>query len=244
MKKIGITDICSFFGDPKQHPLSFSDAMSPEEMNTVKAAVAAHGVRIVEVCGGGDYSVLNGVDKQIEISKRHLDIAAKLDAKIFRVFGGWINEKQATDKTYDQISACLAEVGAYAGKYGIIVAMENHGGVTRTGEQVARIMNKVPSGNVGVNYDPANFQFHGEDAYTALMKIKDRVVFTHLKNCKMLDGKMHYCRLAEGNVDYASIYTELKRFYAGYWSLEYEEASDVEAGTMDDAAYVKSLLNS
>ena len=170
---------------------------------------------------------------------QHVALAAALGARIFRVFGGWLAEKEATDKTYGQISGALTEVGRVAAAHGITVAMENHGGVTRTGAQCARILAGVKVANVRLNDDPANFAFHHEDPYQALTAVKDRVVFTHFKNCREESGVMKYCRLKDGSIHYGPIFRELRTTYHGAWCLEYEEAHDVEAGTRDDLSFLK-----
>jgi hypothetical protein len=68
------------------------------------------------------------------------------------------------------------------------------------------------------------------------------VVFMHLKSCREEGGQMKYCRISEGAIDYRPILAWLASTYSGYYGLEYEEPSDVEQGTKDDLAALKSLL--
>lgn len=242
MKSIGIKEVCTFFGDPKRWRLAFPSDLKPEDIENIKSVAQKCGVSILEICGGGDYTVKENIEKEIDITKNHLDIAKKLGVKIFRVFAGWIAEKEITEETYRQISESLTEIGKYAKKYKIVIAVENHGGVTRTGEQVKKIMEKIKVDNVGVNYDPANFLYYGEDPIAALEKIQPWIVFTHFKNCKKENDKMKYCRLREGIINYKLILEKLAKTYKGYYALEYEEPSDVEEGTKDDFEYLKKLL--
>jgi sugar phosphate isomerase/epimerase len=241
MKKIGITDLTVMFDDP--FPLAFnSNNMSDNDIKEINETVLKYSQRNIAVCGGKDYSVTEGLEKEIEITKKHLDISAKLGAEFLILFAGWIKEENATDKTYEQVSESITEIARYAKKHNITIVMENHGGITRTGKQVARIMKKIKGDNVGALYDPANFRFHGEDPYKALLDTKEYIKFTHFKNCKEINGQMQYCRLNEGIIDYKPIFNELKKFYNGYYSLEYEETSDAESGTIDDFEFVKSMM--
>ena len=247
LNEIGIKEICIFFGNSnelKEFKLAFNSEMSPDDIKRIKSIVSKNKQKIIEACvGGADYTVKEGIEKEIELTKKQIDIGAKFGIKLFILFAGWIKEEESTDKTYEQVSESLTEIGKYAKKYNITIVMENHGGVTRTSEQVLRIMKKIKSDNVGVNYDPANFRFHHEDEYKALLKIRDYVKFAHFKNCKEINGKMHHCRLSEGIIDYIPIFKELSKFYRGYYSLEYEESSDVELGTKDDFKFLKRILN-
>ncbi len=241
MNKIGIKELCMFFDDPQKYPLAFAESISVDDINKVQDTVKMNGQNVYEIQGLWDFSEKIGLQEHIVKIKNQIDISAEFEVKLFRLLGEW-NQEGLNDEGYEEISGCLTEIGNYAEKFGISIAVENHGGMTSTGKQTARIMKKVKADNVGVNYDPANFFFHGDDPYKALIEIKDYVIFTHFKSCRMINGEVQYCRLNEGIIDYKPIFKELKSFYKGYYSLEYEEDSDVESGTCDDFTFLKAIV--
>ena len=230
------------FGDPEELPLAFPVSVSETQLEEILATLSQNGQKIIEIGTGGDFSLPKGIDEAVVLTKKQLDIAAKLGAEIFIVFAGFIPEKEATEKTYQQVSECLTEVGRYAQKYNITIAMENHGGITRTARQVLKILERVDTPNVGTNYDPANYFFHGEDPVTAGEVLKSHIVFTHLKGCKIVDSKPKYCQLKEMEFDYQAILKNLLENYSGYFVLEYENPQDVESGTRDDLQFLKEEI--
>jgi len=230
------------FGDPKELPLAFPVSVSETQIEEILDILSQNGQKIIEMGTGGDFSLPESVDEAVILTKKQLDIAAKLRAEIFIVFAGFIPEEEATEETYKQVSECLTKVGKYAQKYNITIAMENHGGITRTARQVLKILQAVDVPNVGTNYDPANYFFHGEDPVTAGEVLKSHIVFTHLKGCKTVDGKPKYCGLKEAEFDYQTILKNLLENYSGYFVLEYENPQDVESGTKDDLQYLMEFL--
>ncbi|HBE01751.1 MAG: hypothetical protein A2096_11760 [Spirochaetes bacterium GWF1_41_5] len=241
MKKTGINELCVFLGDQKKTPLAFNENISKNEILQIKKILKGNRQGILELCGGGDYSVPHNIDVEMKKTRGHIDLAAELEVKIFRVFAGWINEKDITEATYSQISETLTQVGKYAGQYNIGVVVENHGGVSRTAEQMLKIFKNIKSVNVGINYDPANFRYYGEDEYAALEKLIDYIKFFHIKNVKFENGKPEYTRVQTGIIDYQKIFKKLLAVYNGYLCLEYENEHDPEIGTTDDFRYVKEL---
>lgn len=246
LKSLNFKYVCAMFGNEeelKKFPLAFSDNLSEEETNEILKISSDNGLKIIEIGCGGDFSVKNDLNKEIELTKKHLNVAAKLGAEVLIVFAGaGLKEEEINDSVYEQVSEGLTITGNYAEQYGIKIALENHGGLTRTAGQIYRILKEVKTDNVGLNYDPANFCYYGEDALQALEELSDYVVFTHLKGCKIENGKPEYCRLKDAKMDYPSIIKKLLGFYSGYYLLEYEEPSDVEEGTKDDLLLLQSLL--
>jgi sugar phosphate isomerase/epimerase len=242
MSSIGIRDVCGMFVNPKELQLSFRDDLTDAEIGQLKAIATDNGVRVVEVAGGGDYTVKMGIDAQVELTKKHIDLAAKLGVEIFRLFAGWCSPSDITDATYRQVIDSLTEIGKYASRFDMTVVMENHGGITATAEQCHRILSGVNLRNVGLNYDPANFLYYGEDPVKALDRLLPYVLFTHFKDCAVRDGVPKYCRVGQGDIEYGAILSILLPVYNGFIGLEYENEHDVERGTQDDMAALKALL--
>ncbi len=223
MKKIGISDICTMFGNPDQFPL----ALKPEkgELEKIKEIGKDFGINFLEISTGGNY------DEEIELARI-------LGVKYFRVCEIW----EDNEDTFKEVVKKLKQAGQIAKEEGITVVVENHGGLTKEAKKCRELIEAVGMENVKINYDPANFLFYGEDPIKALDEILPFIGFTHFKSVKYENGKPKYCRLKEGVIDYKKLFEKLLPFYKGYIGLEYEEPSDVEQGTIDDLNYIKNLL--
>jgi len=238
LKKMGISHICGqCFADAKG---LFDPNITDKQIAEAKKLVASYDLKYASFNGDGDFMVEKDVEKEIDLCCRRIDIAAKFEPQVIIVFAGW--QPRTDDAVYTQVALALKQVAQHAAKYKLTVALENHGGLTTTPEQVNRILDKVGEKNIGVNYDPANFLMYGQDPLAALKNIKHPIVFTHFKSVKKVDGKKVYCRISEGEIDYVPIFRHLKDTYNGFYALEYEEISDVFAGSEDDYKTLTNIL--
>jgi sugar phosphate isomerase/epimerase len=237
LKDHGFRYICGQFAPFKgMLDLAISDEDIARTMNVVKS----FGLGYASFNANGDFMVETGIEDQIEESCRSIDVAAKFHPTVLIVFVGW--QPRSDPAVYTQVSSALKKVARHAAKYNLPVALENHGGLTATAEQINRILDAVDEPNIGNNYDPANFLMHGADPLDALKKLKHPLFFTHFKSVKHVNGKKVYCRLSEGEIDYVPILEILKKTYKGIYAIEYEEPSDVFAGSEDDYRTLKKLL--
>ena len=112
---------------------------------------------------------------------------------------------------------CLRECIAYGAQRGVVIALENHGGVTARAEQVMAIAEQVRGSWFGLNLDCGNFS---GDPYEEIRQVAPLAVTTHAKVTT---------RSPEGvqPVDYTRVRDILAAAgYEGYLSIEYEEKED------------------
>ncbi len=224
MKKIGINELCSMFAGNEKLPLSFE--REEEKIKRYKEIADKKGVKIIEISYAGDWQ------KEIPLLKI-------LGVKYYRVCTIW----EKNEETFKKVVEELKNMGKLAKEYDIEIVVENHGGLLTEAGMCRRLMESVNMENVKINYDPANFLYYGEDPIKAIDEIKNYIGFTHFKSVKYENGKKKYCKLKEGIIDYKKIFEKLLTDYNGYLGLEYEEAKDVEEGTIDDFEYIKGILN-
>jgi L-ribulose-5-phosphate 3-epimerase len=114
----------------------------------------------------------------------------------------------------ESIEQCLPK----AAECGVILALENHWGLTRTPEGLLRIVDAIKSPWLGVLMDTGNFL---EDPYAKLEQIAPQTVFVQAKT---------YCGGGEWytlDLDYRRIAGILARAnYTGYVALEMEGKED------------------
>jgi L-ribulose-5-phosphate 3-epimerase len=125
-------------------------------------------------------------------------------------------EEQGFAWCQDAIGECLSK----AAEYGVVLALENHWGLTRTPEGLLRLVNAINSPWLGALMDTGNFL---EQPYEKLAAIAPKTVFVQAKT--YFGGGEWYTL----DLDYARIARILADAdYTGYVALEMEgkEAAD------------------
>jgi sugar phosphate isomerase/epimerase len=74
------------------------------------------------------------------------------------VFGGAVPKGSTDDQAAAAVVECLLRAGDYAARRGIILGLENHGGITTRAERIIDIVRKVNSPWVQMNLDTGNFR--------------------------------------------------------------------------------------
>ena len=75
-------------------------------------------------------------DKQIAHVKSWIDVVSLLGSQTIRVFAGKAKKGSSEAEAVKLAIAGLKEVSEYAGKKGVLLAIENHGGITSTADQL------------------------------------------------------------------------------------------------------------
>jgi sugar phosphate isomerase/epimerase len=158
-------------------------------------------------------------DREIASVKQWIDHAATLGAPVIRIFSGSVKPKQTPEDAHRLAVTGMEECCEYAGKRGIHLALENHGGLTATAAGMLKLVKDVQSPWFGVNFDSGNF--HGEDVYGELAEIAPYAVNAQVKVVVSPRGQKKqpadFPRLAKILRDAG---------YRGYVVLEYEESGD------------------
>ena len=179
------------------------------------------GVDISGTAVGNTFIVPQGEkrDEQIRYVKQWIEHAVVLGAPHIRVFAGnapsGMNPKEA-------VKLCIAgleECAEYAGKHGIFLGIENHGGIVAEAAPLLEIVRAVRSPWVGINLDGGNF--HTDDPYADFASCAPYAVNVQLKAEVQRRGQKNeradLKRMVKALQDAA---------YQGYVALEYESKED------------------
>jgi sugar phosphate isomerase/epimerase len=153
-------------------------------------------------------------DAEIAKTKQWIEHAAVLSAPAIRIFAGHQQKGQTEDEAHALMVSAIEECCDYAGKFGVYLALENHGGPTSTAAGLLKFVRDVNSPWFGVNLDGGNFR---GDSYGELAEIAPFAVNAQIK-AKVGGAPADFKRLAKIMRD---------ANYRGYIVLEYEEPGDV-----------------
>lgn len=157
---------------------------------------------------------------EVENAKKWVDVAEKLGAGHVRVFGGTIPKGASEAQAISWAVEVAKRAGEYAGSKGIVLGVEDDGGLTTTAEPTVAIVKQTDSPFVGINLDTGNFPKNG---YSQTAMCIPYAVSVHFK--ERIAGE-------DGTKQKADWDRLMKMFleggYKGYLSLEYEGNNDAD----------------
>lgn len=200
----------------------FPKDVTTQYLNDLKGHCFRLGLDVSGTAVGNNLCLPPGEKRQEQIAlvKRWVEHAAVLGAPTIRIFSGNAGKDQSESEAHRLAVEGIEECCEYAGKHGVILALENHGGLTTLAEGLLKLVNDVKSPWFGVNVDTGNF--HTADPYGDLAKIAPYAVNVQVKVVmQSADRKQKepadFKRLAKMMADVG---------YRGYIVLEYEEKED------------------
>lgn len=165
-----------------------------------------------------------------------VDRAVALQAPVIRIFAGQVPRGDTEAAAVARAIEGLRESVDYAGTRGVMLALENHGGITATPVQLLRLVEAVDSPWFGVNLDTGNF--HTPDPYADLEHVAPYAVNVQVKTeiSRSETG-------AKEPADLARLVEMLRRVrYSGYVVLEYEAAEDPLTAIPGHVAALRRLI--
>jgi sugar phosphate isomerase/epimerase len=214
--------------------------LSNEEVDGVRAAVAARGLSVVGLASpllkcvlpdsppldtrvqhdvfGSPYTF----EDQPRLTRRAFEIAERLGARIIRVFSYW--RTVDPDSCYPAGRAALHELAEEASRRGMVIALENeHACNAGTGAEAGRLLAGIDHPALKLLWDPANASILGETPFPAgyAQVPVDRIEHVHAKDCHVKDGKAIWGPVGEMGIAWKEQIAALRRDgYQGWISLE------------------------
>lgn len=209
-------------------------------IRALKRRACKHGIGICAVAIENNYYRASAAEVGRERAhiERYLDVAFFLGAPLLRVdtspYGKGLPESIIPDgvtaeMAFDAAVATFRAVMPAAEERGITLALENHGGISRTSADQIRITEAVGSEWFRINLDTGNYHadpMAGTDPFEDFLEATERVApylaFCHAKIWEVTDD------LREPTLDYDAFFDVLRRHdYRGPISIEYMGARDV-----------------
>ncbi|MFN0197223.1 MAG: sugar phosphate isomerase/epimerase family protein [Planctomycetaceae bacterium] len=189
-----------------------------DDLLHIKELCFRYGLDISGTAIGNDFCVADSKarEDQLIYTRKWIDYAAVMGAPVIRIFAGTIPQGDTEEAARERCVSVIDEAVAYAATKGVVLALENHGGITATPEHMLKIITAVkPSPWFGVNFDGGNFKT--SDPYASLEQIAPYTVNAQLKVEITPEGQ------ATQPADMKRMIGILKQAgYRGYLVLEYE----------------------
>jgi L-ribulose-5-phosphate 3-epimerase len=158
---------------------------------------------------------------EFESLKKWVDVAERLGATHVRVFGGAIPKGATEAQAIGWAVEVLKRGAEYSGSKGILIGVEDDGGLTTNAEPTLAIVKQTDSPWAGMNLDTGNFPKNGYAQVAMSIPYATSVHFkSEIADENGTKEKADWDRL---------IAMFAKAGYKGYLSLEYENEADAEA---------------
>lgn len=206
-------ELTSYYFKPKADAAYFSQ---------VRRHAHLRGVTVSGTAVGNNFTLPPGPKRDAEIAsvKQWIANAAVLGAPHIRVFAGSAGKGQSLAEAKKLCIEALEECGEAAGKHGIFLGIENHGGIVAEAADLLEVVRSVKSPWVGINLDTGNF--HTDDPWADLAKCAPYAVNVQYKGYIRARGAKE--QQPGDPVRTAQLLKEAG--YSGWVALEYELNED------------------
>ncbi|MBX9677588.1 MAG: sugar phosphate isomerase/epimerase [Gemmataceae bacterium] len=211
---------------------------TPAYLARLKARCTRLGLDISGAAVGNNFCRRDAdrMKEEIDSVKRWIEHTSRLGGKTIRIFAGAIERGEEETVARRRAIAAIEECCEHAAQFGVLLALENHGGITATADQLLEIVRAVRSEWFGVNLDSGNFRT--ADPYDDLAKIAPFAVVAQLKTEIHRQGK------GPEEADLKRLVDMLRKIhYRGYVVLEYEAAEDAAVAVPRHLRTLRELLS-
>ncbi len=199
---------------------------TPESRKKTLALMKEKGLQFIGLGSSANMHFAEGAEREKNLAeaKRFIDLAHQINCPYVRVFPNNFPKEADKNETINLIVKGLSELGNYAKEKNVMVLMESHGDVVWI-DDLSAIMQAAEHSNVGLVWDVANMWLATKESpEEAYKKLKKYIRHTHLKDASLVEGKVAYKLLGQGNVPiFKAINVLAKNGYKGYYSFEWEK---------------------
>jgi len=170
---VDFIDDCATFGLDGTELTSYYFPKAPTEayLRQLKGEAFCRGLDISGTAVGNDFCFPPSESRNNQIAhvKRWVEYADMMDAPVIRIFSGDAKPGQSAKDAHRLAVEAIEECCEHASKFGVFLALENHGGLTSEVDDMLAIVREVNSPWFGVNMDTGNFR--SADIYGDLAKL-------------------------------------------------------------------------
>ena len=185
--------------------------------------------------------------EQIQTATRWLEVAGMIKAPASRVFGGQVEDRQDVGKRragMGKVIEALRELEPVARTNGVVLALENHGGLPCSGEEQAEVLGAIGSEYCRATIDLGNYMQCPQDPIDGVRAALSYCAYVHVKDfTKRPDGGLDRATVGDGDVDVFGCLKLLQDSgFDGFVALEYEGEEDELTGVPRSVAFMQEQL--
>jgi len=178
---------------------------------------------------------------RIEYTKQAINLADSLDSKSISITSGLANVKNY-ETSLNLFQDSLLEIGAYAEKKNILVAIEYEPNLLIDNSKKILKLLSNDFKNIGLNLDTCHVQVIKENLSEIITIFGKKIFHTHISDCK---NNIHYHLLPGlGEIDFKEMYNSLNQInYDGFLTAElYPYSKNPSDAASNAFIYLKNLM--
>jgi len=184
---------------------------------------------------------------QIETAAEWIEVAGAIGAPVSRVFGGHLKDRSNPDAVQTgmaRVVDALKELAPVAVEQGVVLALENHGGLPCSGEEQAAVIEAVGSPSCRATIDIGNYMQYPQTPEEGIQAAARHCAYVHAKDFRRLpDGSLEPATIGQGDVDLPACLRLIKTAgYDGFVALEYEGLDDELVGVPESVAHITKVI--
>jgi len=179
------------------------------------------------------------LEERIEATQRAMELAYKLGAGLLVGRIGRIPPLQSDERRL--LAEVVTDLGRYGQRVGAMLAAETG---AEPGPELARFLEELPEGTIGVDFNPANLAAEGYSVEEAVQTLGQYVLCVQATDALQdtRAGTAVRLELGRGSIDYPSLLAGLDGWgYQGYWTLQPTGGGDPQAELARSAHFLRSL---
>jgi len=218
----------------------------------ITKAIEKSGLALSGISLSNDYNVADAaeLEKRLATSRTWIDIGADLKAPVMRIFGGGRSDEDRQVQ-FDRIVEAMKKITEHAVAKGVVLALENHGGIPLTGEEQSKMIEAVGSDNFKATIDVGNYMSGGQEGVDGSKAAAKHCGYVHFKDFlkvpsteKPWGWATKPCTVGVGAVDHEGCLKHLADAgYSGWVALEYEGRTDERIGVEESIYYMKKVMS-
>ncbi len=179
-----------------------SPEISDTEIAKLREYLAEHGLEAVALGGHANLTAPDGR----ELFLRNLELGARLGVSYVVTGTGDRHDDATTIEDEADFVRTIQSLAEAAADAGVTMALETHGANYATGAQLLKLLGRVGSPQLAINYDTGNTIFYGNtDPYGDLAACLDRVVGIHLKDKTGERDEWNFPAVGDGDTDFGRV---------------------------------------
>lgn len=203
-----------------------------EDLRLRAAAISFHTRR--------GYNTLDELDRRVDATRQALRLAHALGAGVVINHVGRVPDKPEGPQ-WEILVGVLRDLGDFGHRFGATLCADTG---SETGTDLLRLIQALPEGAIGVNFNPANLVINGFSAVEAAEVLAPHVRHVHVTDAVrgLAQGRGSEVEIGRGSVDFPAILGILEEHdYRGYLTIARHDAADPLFETRRAIQFLKSL---
>jgi sugar phosphate isomerase/epimerase len=226
-------------------------SFEPAYLDSIGEELRKNRIVVSQLIGAADFTHPDPAarTRELEITKRNIDVAARLGANSVRLTAGQVHPGVSRREGVDWACEGLKASADYALGRNVWVAYEDHykdyfwerPDFSQRGEIFLEIVNRLRDTPLKINFDFGNPVMIGEDSIALLRPVVDRVVNVHCSD--RFQGEYPHQIAGKGSVNFPAGFRILHEAgYDGWLSSEYNGNQGLE-GLKRSLNYIRETWN-